>query len=70
MGLNHLRSACDKARKQLIDDAAGVFNGALIETIESIRRDKEQTIDHDGLDTVLRAGWEGDALENAEVMVR
>ena len=41
------------------------FNGELIELIDSIRRDKEQTIDHDGLDTVLRAEWEGDAHENA-----
>ena len=63
-------AACDRAREQLIDAAAGVFNGELIETIDSIRRDKEQTIDHDGLDTVLRAEWEGDAHENAEVMAR
>ena len=61
---------CDRAREQLIDNAVKVFNGELIETIDSIRRDKEQTIDHDGLDTVLRAEWEGDAHENAEVMAR
>ena len=63
-------AACDRAREQLVDDAAGVFNGELIELIDSIRRDKEQTIDHDGLDTVLRAEWEGDAHENAEAMAR
>ena len=63
-------AACDRAREQLVDDAASVFNGELIELIDSIRRDKEQTIDHDGLDTVLRAEWEGDANENAEVMTR
>ena len=63
-------AACDRAREQLVDDAAGVFNGELIEMIDSIRRDKEQTIDHDGLDTVLRAEWEGDAHENAEAMAR
>ena len=63
-------AACDRAREQLVDDAASVFNGELIELIDSIRRDKEQTIDHDGLDTVLRAEWEGDAHENAEVMTR
>ena len=33
--------------------AAAVFTGALIELLDSIRRDKEQTIDHDNLDTVL-----------------
>ena len=63
-------AACDMAREQLVDDAAGVFNGELIDLIDSIRRDKEQTIDHDGLDTVLRAEWEGDAHENAEAMAR
>ena len=63
-------AACDKAREQLVDAAAGVFNGELIETIDSIRRDREQTIDHDGLDTVLRAEWEGDAKENAEAIAQ
>ena len=63
-------TACDRAQEQLVDDAAGVFNGELIDLIDSIRREKEQTIDHDGLDTVLRAEWEGDAHENAEAMAR
>ncbi len=61
---------CEKAQKQLVHDAAGVFNGELIELIDSIRRDKEQTIDHDSLDTVSRAEWEGDAQENAEALVQ
>ena len=63
-------AACDKAREQLTGDAASVFNGELIELIDSICRDKEQTIDHDGLDTVLRAEWEGDAHENAEAIAQ
>ena len=54
----------------MVRDAAGVFNGEVIELIDSIRRDKEQTIDHDNLDTVLRAEWEGDAHENAKSMVQ
>ena len=41
-----------KAQEQLVGDAASVFNGELIELIDSIRRDKEQTIDHESLDTV------------------
>ena len=60
----------EEARKQLVDAAAGVFDGELIELIESIRRDKEQTIDHEGLDTLQRAEWEGDAHENAQAMAR
>ena len=63
-------AAYDTAREQLVGDAASVFNGELIDLIDSIRRDKEQTIDHDSLDTVLRAEWEGDAHENAEAMAQ
>ena len=63
-------TAREKAQEQLVRDAASVFNGELIELIDSIRRDKEQTIDHDSLDTVLRAEWEGDAHENAEAMAQ
>ena len=63
-------AAYDTAREQLVGDAASVFNGELIDLIDSIRRDKDQTIDHDSLDTVLRAEWEGDAHENAEAMAQ
>ena len=63
-------AVCEKAQKQLVGDAAGVFNGELVELIDSIRRDKEQTIDHDSLDKVRRAEWEGDARENAEAIAR
>ena len=61
---------CEKAQEQLVGDAAGVFNGELVELIDSIRRDKEQTIDHDSLDKVRRAEWEGDARENAEAIAQ
>ncbi len=59
-----------KAQEELVGDAAKVFNGELIELIDTIRRDKEQTIDHETLDTVLTAEWEGDAVENAKRMVQ
>ena len=60
----------DKAREQLVDNAAAVFNGALIELIDSIRRSKEQTIDHESPDSVVRAEWKGDAHENAKAMIQ
>ncbi len=63
-------AVCEMAQEQLVHEAAGVFNGELIKLIDSIRRDKEQTIDHDSLDTVRRAEWEGDAQENAEALVQ
>ena len=69
-GAEPLPATCEQAQEQLVRGAASVFNGELIELIDSIRRDKEQTIDHDNLDTVLRAEWEGDAHENAEAMTQ
>ena len=55
-----------RAREDLVDAAASVFNGDLINLIDGIRRDKEQTIDHENLDSILRAEWEGDSEENAK----
>ncbi len=63
-------AARHKAQEQLVSDAASLFNGELIELLDSIRRDKEQTIDHESLDTVLRAEWQGDVQENAQQMAR
>ena len=54
------------AQDYLVGEAASVFNGELIDLIDGIRRNTEQTIDHEGLDTLVRAGWEGDATENAQ----
>lgn len=59
-----------KAQDQLVTEAAAVFTGEFIDLIDSIRRDKEQTIDHENLDSVLRAEWEGDAVENAKQMAQ
>ncbi len=59
-----------KAREQLMSTASGVFTGELIELLDGIRRQKEQTIDHESLDRVDRAEWEGDSHENAEAMRR
>jgi type I restriction enzyme R subunit len=59
-----------RAQEELVGAAAAVFNGELIELIDSIRRDKEQTIDHESLDTVLRAEWEGNAKDNAKEVAK
>ena len=61
---------CEMAQEQLVQDAAGVFNGELVELIDSIRRDKDQTIDHDSLDKVISVGWKGDAHENAKAITQ
>jgi len=57
-----------QAQQQLVSEAARVLNGELIELIDTIRRDKEQTIDHDNLDIVLRAEWDKDAANNAQAL--
>lgn len=58
----------EQAQSQLVGEAAKVLNGNLVELIDSIRRDKEQTIDHDNLDVVLRAEWDKEAANNAQAL--
>ena len=62
--------ARNQAQQQLVSVVANVFNGDLIELIDSIRRDKEQIIVHDDLDTVLKTGWGGEVTENAKELVQ
>jgi type I restriction enzyme R subunit len=59
---------CAQALNKLVGQAASVFTGPLIELIDGIRREKEQTIDHDNIDKVLRAEWQGDIAENAKAL--
>jgi len=57
-----------QAQQQLVGEAARVLNGELVELIDTIRRDKEQTIDHDNLDGLVRAEWDKDAANNAQAL--
>ena len=59
-------AAMNAAREDRIRHASNVFTGPLINLMDTIRRDNEQTIDHDNLDTLLRAEWAGDVTENAQ----
>jgi len=63
-------SARDQAQKELVNQAANVLNGELIDLIDSIRRDKEQTIVHDDLDTVITAEWAGETTDNAKALTQ
>ncbi|HCK92242.1 MAG TPA: restriction endonuclease subunit R [Gammaproteobacteria bacterium] len=63
-------TARDQAQKELVSQVANLFNGEFIELIDTIRRDKEQTIVHDDLDTLLKAEWNGDTTENAKVLTQ
>ena len=58
-----------EAQAELVKAATHVFNGELIELIDSIRREKEQKIDHDNLDELIRAEWGKDSVENAQKLV-
>ncbi|MBF0471055.1 MAG: DEAD/DEAH box helicase family protein, partial [Gammaproteobacteria bacterium] len=50
-----------QAQAELVKAASTVFNGELIELIDSIRREKEQKLDHDNLDELIRAEWSKDS---------
>ncbi len=59
----------DQAQTELVKGAASLLNGELIELLDSIRREREQIIDHDTLDTLLQAGWQQDSAEHARQQV-
>ena len=63
-------AAMNEAREKRIAKAANIFTGPLITTLDTIRRDKEQTIDHDTMDKVTVADWAGDADENAKAIAQ
>jgi type I restriction enzyme, R subunit len=56
----------EQAQAQLVSEAAKGFTGDFIELIDSIRRDKEQIIDHDNQDKLIAAGWATDAQTTAQ----
>ena len=63
-------TAREKAQQLLVANAARIFTGPLVELLDTIRREKEQTINHQELDKVLRAEWDKDAKTNAETLAR
>lgn len=63
-------NAMNAAREKLVNEAANIFDGPLVDLLENIRRDHEQTIDHDTLDTLLSAEWAGDTTDNAKTIVK
>ena len=63
-------AAMNAARDTLVSQAANVFTGPLIDLLDTIRRDHEQTIDHDNLDTLVASEWAGDTMENAKAIAK
>ncbi|MEM6495437.1 MAG: DEAD/DEAH box helicase family protein [Pseudomonadota bacterium] len=64
------QAALDAAQDKMIGEATNVFTGPLINLIDTIRRDKEQVIDHDTIDTVTKAEWAGETTENAQAITQ
>lgn len=58
----------NRAQDELVGNAAAVFTGELVDLLDRIRREKEQTVDHDNLDRVLVAGWGKEAAVNARTL--
>ncbi|MGX1123802.1 type I restriction endonuclease subunit R [Pseudomonas sp. HLS-6 TE3448] len=63
LGSNPGEALRDQAQAELVKEAATSLNGELIELLNSIRREREQVIDHETLDEVLHDGWQADSLE-------
>ena len=59
-----------QAQAELVKAAATPLTGEFINLLDDMRREHDQTIDHDTLDTLLRAGWDKDATENAQGIVQ
>lgn len=59
-----------QTQAELVKGASNMFTGQFIDLIDNIRRDKEQTIDHDNLDKLIDANWAGSSEENAKEMVQ
>lgn len=55
----------DQAQTELVSEAANALNGELINLIDTIRRDKEQKVDHENIDEVQIADWETATEEQA-----
>ncbi|MFA0812950.1 type I restriction endonuclease subunit R [Microbulbifer epialgicus] len=56
----------NEAQAELVSQAANVFNGDLVELIDNIRREKDQKIDHENLDEIIRAEWDKESIDKAQ----
>jgi len=59
-----------QAQTELVSKAANVFTGELVELIDTIRREKNQKIDHENLDEVTHKGWDKESIEKAQEMTQ
>ncbi|CAH1001448.1 hypothetical protein LEM8419_02351 [Neolewinella maritima] len=65
-----LQRATEQALEDLTREAARVFNGALCEYVENVRKVHAQTIDHVSVDEVLRSEAAGFSRERSKEVVK
>lgn len=58
-----------QAQADLVSQAVAIFTGDLIELIDTIRKDKEQKIDHTNLDKLELAQWDKASNEHARAII-
>lgn len=58
------------AQEILVKEAAKLLNGELIELLVTIRRQKEQKIDHDNIDHVTYKGWNAESQQNSQQTIQ
>jgi type I restriction enzyme, R subunit len=59
----------EATQQSLIRQAAGIFTGEIVDYLENVRKVHEQVIDTVNLDRVLKAGWDGQAQDQAASLV-
>ena len=65
-----VNEAMKKVQEDLISAAASTFNGELNNYIENVRREHEQLIDHENIDTIIKSEWDTSSVDKAKELVR
>ncbi|MBF0112964.1 MAG: DEAD/DEAH box helicase family protein [Desulfamplus sp.] len=64
---DHIR---ETAQSELCVEVGSLFTGEIVELIDTIRREKEQAIDHENLDAIIKSEWQQDSKENAVSLIK
>lgn len=59
-----------KAKEDLIKKASNILNGEIIEYITNVRKDREQIIDNENIDSVVFSGWKATSVDESKDLVK
>ena len=59
----------EKAKKELSKEASNILNGELIEYVVTVRKNREQVIDNENLDTVVFSGWKTSSINESKDLI-